>query len=200
MSTPKPAREALLDAVAVVLGRDGIGGLSLRQVALAAGVSHGAPGALFGDRAGMLAAFAARGFLRLAEAMATAATGAADGRAALAATGRAYASFARAEPEAFQLMFREDLLRIDDPELSRAREVAYGPLKGAITRAVREGFCPPERADAVLYGAWAMVHGLASLMAGGLVPNRFAGRDQADVVTALTEMYARSLMPGGDAG
>ncbi|MDP2377829.1 TetR/AcrR family transcriptional regulator, partial [Reyranella sp.] len=94
-------REALLDAVGVVLARDGLRGLSLRRIAAEAGVSHGAPGAIFGDRAGMISHFAARGFERLAASRAREALEAPDGRQALAATGRGYVAFALAEPDCF---------------------------------------------------------------------------------------------------
>ena len=80
------SRQALLDAVGVVLERVGLEGMSLRKVAAEAGLSHAAPGVLFGGRAAMLTAYAAEGFRELGRRMHVAERNAVDGRAALAAT------------------------------------------------------------------------------------------------------------------
>ena len=87
-----------------------------------AGVSHALPGVIFGDKAGMLTAWAAEGFWALGAAMEVALQDGAAGPEQLAATGRAYVRFAVEDPERFRLMFRQDLLRTDLPEYRAAVE------------------------------------------------------------------------------
>lgn len=61
-------REALLDAAAALLEREGLDGVTLRALGTAAGVSRGAPYRHFADKDDLLAAIATRGMrdLRLA--------------------------------------------------------------------------------------------------------------------------------------
>jgi AcrR family transcriptional regulator len=62
-------RQALLRAVEELIAERGIEGLSLRECARRAGASWSAPAHHFGDKTGMLTAFAAAGFTRLKEHM-----------------------------------------------------------------------------------------------------------------------------------
>ena len=61
---------ALLAAVGDIVEENGVANVSLREAARRAGVSHSAPAHHFGDKEGMLAAFAERGFDILASEMA----------------------------------------------------------------------------------------------------------------------------------
>src|SRR5580658_1703509 len=92
--------EALLRAIGEAVRADGASALSQRDVARRAGVSHAAPAHFFKNKAGMLSAFAAQGFQRLAEAVVGELDRSmpADGAQALAAVGRAYVRFAVSEP------------------------------------------------------------------------------------------------------
>jgi AcrR family transcriptional regulator len=172
-------KQALLDAAAAILEREGAGGLTLRAAARAAGVSHAAPKNHFAGLAGMLSALAASGFDRLRAAIESemAAT-----PAALNAAGRAYVRFAIANPALFQLMFRNDRLDRTDPALQRAAGALTGLLAGAV------GPGPPERQAAAMALAWAQAHGLAMLaMDGRLAPlaARLPGVDQEAFVALL---------------
>jgi AcrR family transcriptional regulator len=60
-------REALLRSAESILKRDGLGALSLRAAARAAGVSHAAPAHHFPDLCSLLSALAAEGFDRLSD-------------------------------------------------------------------------------------------------------------------------------------
>src|SRR5579872_3948126 len=88
--------DTLLDAVDEALRSGGPSSLSLRDVARRAGVSHAAPAHHFGSKAGLLTAFAARGYRRLGESVLAevAAAGLNDGPSTLAAVGRGYVRFA----------------------------------------------------------------------------------------------------------
>lgn len=189
----RDTREALLDAVGTLLTRDGLSALSLRKAAAAAGVSHGAPGALFGDFAGMLTAYACRAFDRLGARMTSELAAATTGPAAVAATGRGYIAFAREEPEAFLLMFRKDLLHPQEPTLVAARERCFAVLTKALERSVVEGRLTAQRLPLVRVAAWSLVHGLASLRLTEAIPEQ-AGGGEAELARAMTDLFARSVL------
>lgn len=190
-------RDRLLHAVTTVLSRDGVAGLSLRKVAAIAGVSHAAPGVVFGDRAGLLTAYAAAGFVRLHAAMEAAGTAQSTGPASLAAVGRAYVAFALSEPELFEIMFRQDLLHAQDGAYRAAADGAYGPLRAAIDRCVAEGFVRPERAGDTLLGAWTLVHGLVMLWASKHLVGRVPVKDPAVLAERITALYTELLQRPG---
>lgn len=174
--TPKPKGRhhhgalprALLDAVAELVLEQGPEAVTLRECARRAGVSHSAAAPHFGDKRGLLTAFATEGAERLAQAMedALAALPEDAGPAArLAATGRGYIAFARANPAQFRLMFRTDLTDRADPGLRAAGERTFELLSDAMA-ALTPGL--DERARrARLTLAWAGVHGFCALRAEG---------------------------------
>lgn len=193
-NSPRDTRGALLDAVDGALERDGLAGLSVRKVAALAGVSHAAPGALFGDRAGLLTAYAVRAYERLTASMTAQTAHACDAREALQGTGRGYIAFALEEPEAFRLMFRHDLLRGDDAALLTARDAAHGVLTDAIARAVAEGLVPPERAGLVSLGAWSIAHGYAALALSGALSRRAGGETLEALARAVTALFVDATL------
>lgn len=186
-------RERLLDALTVVLAREGVAGLSLRKVAAVAGVSHAAPGVVFGDRAGLLTAYATAGFQRLDAAMEAAGAAEPTGPAALAAVGRAYVGFALAEPALFEIMFRQDLLHAQDEGYRAAADHAYRPLRDAIERCVAEGHVPRARAPDTLLLAWTLVHGLVMLWSSRHLAGRVPVKDPAVLAARITGLYAELL-------
>ena len=131
--------------------------VSLRDLARRTGVSHAAPAHHFGDKAGLLTAVAADGFRRLAVILRDTyeATG------SFLEVGVAYVGFAVTHRAHFEVMFRPELYRTDDPELVRAREQARAllyPPAAEFTNSADGG-------DDVRAGlaAWSLVHGLATL-------------------------------------
>src|SRR6478672_7153397 len=89
-------RPALLRAATKTLEKEGVGALSLRDLARRAGVSHNAPYRHFPDRESLLAALAADGFEKLGQAM--------RGQGGKE-MGEAYVRFALEHPQLFRLMF-----------------------------------------------------------------------------------------------
>src|ERR1700687_957438 len=110
MKRPRPyhhgnLKQALLAAAVKVLGKKGPRAFTLREVARQAKVSHTAPYRHFRDKDELLAAVAAQGFDRLADAMIAAATPARNALEALELSGRGYVQFALDWPEHFSAMF-----------------------------------------------------------------------------------------------
>lgn len=183
-------RQALVEAALERLERDGMAGVTLRGVAAQVGVSHAAPYAHFRDKDALLAAVAAEGFRRLQARLQASRLATSPSQPPLARMGSAYVGFARAHPALYASMFR----RSPEPrpprgELDEAAQAAWNELRTAIA----EEF-PETQVPAATVSAWALVHGLASLLNEHLV--RFD--DEAALVEQVTRLFAeRFSAPGG---
>src|SRR5471032_545129 len=99
-------RTALLEEAERTVRERGVQELSLRELARAVGVSHGAPRRHFPDRQALLDALAEAGFARLGAELSSAMEGAGeDFQARLRATAAAYISFATSDAALLELMF-----------------------------------------------------------------------------------------------
>src|ERR687893_128433 len=116
-------RRDLLDAALRVVTDDGPAAVNLRALARKLGVSHAAPANHFADKTAIFTAIAQEGFELLSSAMGQAvAEVPADqpGRARIAASGQAYMRFALTHRAHFEVMWRNDLPRREDPALHAA--------------------------------------------------------------------------------
>lgn len=178
---------ALLAAVDDIVRGDGVGAVSIREAARRAGVSNAAPRHHFPDKAALLTAYATRGFERLAQRLEEVG----DGPDLLLNRGLAYVRFATDEPGLFSVMFRPELLHTDDPAYASAATAAYRPLLEAV-RLRRPELAPdaPEHRDAAL-GAWAQVHGFATLWLSGALEAGTVGRSPEEAAEhALRQFVA----------
>lgn len=157
----------LLTAAAEMLESDGLTGLSLRDVARRAGVSHNAPYRHFSDREALLAELAVDGFRMLGEALA---------KKPANDMGEAYVRFALDHPQRFRLMFGGQLPIDGYQSLKDAAGRAYDALVDAFR--VQTGVADPEIAAAA---AWSLVHGLAHLLLDG----HFASRKKERFIGAV---------------
>jgi AcrR family transcriptional regulator len=174
--------QALLEAAVEAIAEVGPAAVSLRDLARRTGVSHAAPAHHFGDKAGLLTAVAADGFRRLAATLRQTyqATG------SFLEVGVAYVRFAVTHRAHFEVMFRPELYRTDDPELIRARDAAramlYPPAAEAATTSDSGG-------DDVRAGvaAWSLVHGLATLWLNHNLPPQLG--DDPEQITREVAHY-----------
>lgn len=181
-------RRTLLDSSLALLEEKGLAGLSLREVARRAGVTHQAPYHHFADRAAILAALADEGFaLLLASMQAEQEKAHRAPGAQLAAAGRGYVNFALAHPAHFRLMFRPELCEGAPPSVAGA--AAYGLLVDAVAAAQKGGEAPPQDSETLVALCWSAVHGLASLFLDGPMaaadPKRAARKMMALLVRLL---------------
>jgi AcrR family transcriptional regulator len=154
-------RASLIEAAEAVLVKRGAQGLTLRDVARAAGVSHGAPYHHFASLKELLAAVAEHGFVVLADAMADA-VAVPDTRERLLRVAQAYVDCARAYPERFRLMFGPLLASKDQfPALKEAAERAFGFVLAAANAHDKQ-----HGASLALAG-WSLAHGLSHLLIDG---------------------------------
>ena len=163
---PKPyhhgnLRDSLLDAADQVLIAYGAAGITLREVAKAAGVSHAAPYHHFASLDDMLATVAERGFQRLSAALQPT-THVADSRERLLQISEVYVNCARARPSQFRLMFGPLLSRKREfPALQIAAEQSFGIVVAAATA------LDPKRGPELALLGWSLCHGLSNLLIDG---------------------------------
>jgi AcrR family transcriptional regulator len=188
-------RSALLDSVARIVRENGPSFVSVREVARRARVSHAAPAHHFRNKSGLLTAFAAQGFDRLADMMGEtiAASRAHEPPDVLAAMGRGYVRFALEHPAHFAIMFRDDLLDTRDEAYVRASGRAYGPLIGILRTAAEQGYLESDPV-VVAASAWSLVHGLATLWLGGRLPERTGASDPHALADAVTALFVSRVM------
>lgn len=155
--------EALLSAVEAIVTDSGVEAVSLRAAARRVGVSHAAPAHHFGDRRGLLTAFATRGFDRLTTSLRAAAGSADAPEEALLASGVAYVRFALEQRAYFQVVFRPELCDHDDPGLAAAGDAAFGVLLECVTACMEVVSAEDPRVAMVAMTCWSLVHGLAHL-------------------------------------
>jgi AcrR family transcriptional regulator len=173
-------RRALLEAAVEAIAEVGPAAVSLRDLARRAGVSHAAPAHHFGDKAGLLTAVATDGFRRLAATLGEAyeATG------SFLEVGVAYVRFAVTHRAHFEVMFRPELYRPDDPELVQAREQARALLYPPAAEAANNPDGDDVRAGVA---AWSLVHGLASLWLNHNLPPQLG--DDPEQITREVAHY-----------
>lgn len=148
-------RAVVLAAAGKLIEKEGLAGLSVREAARRAGVSHNAPYRHFPHRDALLAALAAEGFAQLETAL--------EGRSGRE-LGEAYVRFALARPQRFRLMFGGQLALDRYPQLRAQAEATHGRLTAAFAGLGVE-------AKFAAAAAWSLVHGLAHLILDGHLEN-----------------------------
>src|SRR3954454_9350308 len=106
-------RDELIGACVALIESEGIGAVSLRRVARAAGVSPGAPYHHFPDRSSLLAAIVVQGYELLEPRLRTAIDEAPTVARALGARSETYVDFARSPPALLRLMLRGERVQLD---------------------------------------------------------------------------------------
>lgn len=157
---------ACLAAVDEIIREEGVAAVSLRETARRAGVTHSAPAHHFGDKAGLLTAFAAEGFRLLRDHMVRgiAASGQGCGPEYI---GLEYVRFAISRPAHFAVMFRPEHLHADDEDYRTSALEAFAVLLDAIRQMPDDP--PPDDQHLLRAGiaAWSMAHGFANLWLDG---------------------------------
>lgn len=181
-------RRALIAATLALVAEKGPTGFSMREAARRVGVTHAAPYRHFANRAALLAAVAVEGFQKMRRTMKRACKQATP-RGSIArfeALGHAYVRFAVNYPSHFRVMYAEESDEAPGEALRLERDATFGLLVEEIEACQRQGLV--RRGDPVQLAlpAWAIVHGLSSLLVdrvARLAKSRRSIQDQAQLVT-----------------
>jgi AcrR family transcriptional regulator len=156
-------RRALLDASLALFAARGSFDFTLRELAKSAGVTHNAPYRHFAGKAELLAALRDEGSAMLDAACRARLEGAEGPRARVRALGEAYVRFAIAHPHHFRLALHNPLGGDAAPQGE-----AFPLLRTTLADAQKAGAVRDDlSARELALGAWALVHGLASLLVEG---------------------------------
>jgi AcrR family transcriptional regulator len=162
-------KNTLISAGLAILAEDGISELNLRAVARRAEVSHTAPYRHFADKEALIVAIAEDGFRRLGEKLEAARSRTSgDAQARLMAVGYAYIAFAVEEADSFRLMFSHVIQhRTQYLELCALVKACFQILQSLIEAGQASGEFASGNSVDLAKSAWAMIHGLASLLIEG---------------------------------
>jgi AcrR family transcriptional regulator len=163
-------RTALLTEAERVLREQGADGLSLRDLARGAGVSHAAPRRHFATRQALLAALAGTGFTRLTDrTRAVIDENPDDSRARLHAVAAGFVEFATHNAALLELMFTA-LRAHPNPALDAAAGHLFATMGEIVVAAQRDGTLPlgdPQRLQVLFV---ATLQGIAALATSGRIP------------------------------
>ncbi|AGP60751.1 TetR family transcriptional regulator [Streptomyces rapamycinicus NRRL 5491] len=170
-----------------LVDEEGVGALSLREIARRAGVSHGAPRRYFPTHLSLLSAIARRGFESLAaQAGEVIAAHEGDPREQLTALARSWLDFARTDCGMFELMFRHDLLESGHLGLRETSLPLFATLVDLVARARPDSGTEPR----IVAGAlWANLHGIAQLWGWGSLQLAVGGDDPEPLLRAALDAH-----------
>jgi len=184
-------RRALLAEAVRTIQKDGVEGVTLRNIGARLGVSRAALYRHFTDKSALLAAVAAEGF-RMLRSETDAAFRPAQTPEGFAAMAVAYVRFATEHPSHYRVMFGGYLDRKRrDPELESEGPAAFQVLVDAIVTLQKRGEIVADHPLHVARFVWATVHGVAMLAINGLL---MCADEQA--VIAVTRYAALRLGSG----
>jgi len=179
-------RDRVLEVTGEVLAEQGVAGVSLREIARRAGVSHGAPLRHFPSLANLLANVSAEGFCQLRQAVAAGAASAGPSAPDRLAAGlRAYCRFALEQPGLLTLMFRWDLVDLDEPQLAVDSHGAFNDLLELVVTAQEDGWHPDLEPKRLAGALWSSAHGLANLWVLGALQRPTGTTDLHEILDPL---------------
>lgn len=159
-------KDKVIQAAVDYIAESGPDGLSFRQIAADAGVSHQAPYHHFGDRDAIFTEIGIIGFRMFAAELAAPARRGEDPDVAIRMLER-YVNFALTHSGYYRVMFRSDLCKIaESPELRRFADASFDALIDAVQSIVGARSSVDE-IRIVATTMWSAAHGLATLLIDG---------------------------------
>lgn len=181
-------KQALLDAAEALLEEGGVAGLSLRNVARKAGVSHTAPYRHFADKTALLNALATVGYQRLADGMMAAVQRHPDDpKAQMDEAGQTYVRLAVRHPEMTHLMFGGTLKPVSHEETPECHNMSFAGLLRIVENGLEAGIFHPRPARDIAITAWATMHGLSLLVTSGKMQDALQTEAQIEQLVRMVE-------------
>lgn len=195
-AAPFDVRQRILQASLSLLETEGLSALSMREVARRAGVSHQAPYNHFVDREAILGALAQEGFALLGERiereLARAPSG--DTLARLRACFLAYVEFACDNPAHFRLMFRPELVDLENcPSALEEGDRAFAYLTNGVRELLALGLAAEPSIDAITALVWSSAHGLACLLLDGPLARKMPNAQRDELVLGVTDAFTAMI-------
>jgi AcrR family transcriptional regulator len=167
-------RGRVLTAAVTLIDKVGLAGISMREVARAAGVSHQAPYHYFTDREAIFAALCEEGFKILAERLERTLLLPVPAVDRFVHAGQTYVEFAFDHPALFRIMFRPDMVAMERfPEVKACGDRAFQTVPALVQACIAEGLPPDPSVEALVVLAWSIPHGLACLLLDGPLAKKF---------------------------
>jgi AcrR family transcriptional regulator len=186
-------RRALVEAAFELVKEHGPAGITLREAARRAGVTHAAPYRHFADKEALLAALAEEGFVRLRGELEAGIAGVLPTEL-LETIGVLYVRFARAHPSQFRVMFGAEMGdKRRYPSLTEADQAVFDLLCNAIRASQEAGVVGPGNPARLGMMQWSMLHGVAALVVDGQM-------ERAGVREEHLDEFARRVARTGMAG
>ena len=159
-------KNALIEAGAEILSKEGVNGLSLRKVAGKAGVSHAAPYAHFPDKQTLIAAISTEGYRMLYERIQAAVRrSVGDPARELVEAAWAYVGFAISDPAYFKVTISGVVEKEKDyPAFVEMSKKTFGLVVRIVEDCQAAGILKPGPADVSAVSVWSIVHGIATLL------------------------------------
>jgi AcrR family transcriptional regulator len=164
-------KNALIQAGAEILSKEGVGGLSLRKVASRAGVSHAAPYAHFADKQALIAAISTDGHVKIYKKITQVMEQYPDEPLRqLVEVAWAYVQFGMEEPDHYRVTFSGAVDKERDyPALVEMTAKNFALVRQLVARCQAAGILGPGEPDLVAVGVWGLLHGVVSLLQEGQV-------------------------------
>jgi AcrR family transcriptional regulator len=195
VSQEPDVRRRILRASRVLIEREGLSALSMREVARRAGVSHQAPYNHFADREAILGALAEEGFLLLREKLVHILKSSDDSTERIRAGCRGYVEFAVQYPAHFRLMFRPELVDLDNcPGAKEAGDGVFTMFTDVVKEAVAHGVPAEPSIEALIALCWSVCHGLACLILDGPLTRKLPDAEHQAIIEGVTSAFAAMLI------
>ena len=194
-------KNALIEAGIEILAKDGLGALSLREVARQAGVSHTAPYAHYADKQALIAAIATAGYEKLYARLADVVQqNQATPAQQLAEAGWAYLEFAFEEPDHFKITFSDVVEKEKDyPAFVEISQKSFKLVVMIIEACQQTGVLPAGPSDLIAVSVWSLLHGLASLILEEQISHTILDRyTLQDMLVTSLNLMTENNPPGLD--
>lgn len=176
----------LVAQATALLDERGVEKFSVREVARRAGVAPAAPSHHFGNATGLLTAVASEGFRRLSLLSESVLSSDRSPMDRVILAGEGFLEFARKQPGTFSIMFRPELLDLEDPEMLSASKESLELLRHVVREALSDD-ASQAKVELLASALMAMWHGMLTIML-----------ESPDDLSSHLRLGTRALVAGAD--